>query len=91
MSQSESPFYHLPFMVHTHRLMKGIYRDAGFYLAPVPTYPSGSWSFLMGSKKQDISLPVYRGQAGLPTRYYDKNIHTASFSLPRFLAEALDG
>ena len=91
VSQSESPFFHLPFLVDTHRLTKSVFPGAGFYLAPVPTYPSGSWSFLMGTKEEDISLPVYRGEAGLPTRYYDRGVHMAGFSLPRFLAEALEG
>jgi spermidine synthase len=87
--QSESPFHHLPFMVDIHTLMKRIYPKAAYYLAPVPTYPSGTWSFLMGSKAGETALPVCRDHAKMPTEYYSPQIHMASFALPRFIAEAL--
>ena len=87
--QSESPFYHLPFMVDIHKRMDGIYPKVGFYLAAVPTYPSGNWSFLMGSRAGETSLPQCRDYAQLQTKYYDRHIHLASFALPRYLAEAL--
>jgi spermidine synthase len=89
VSQSESPFHHLPFMVEIHRRIQGVYPAAAFYLAPVPTYPSGSWSFLMGSKAEQPPLPYCRDHVELLTKYYDRHVHLASFTLPRFLAEAL--
>lgn len=91
VSQSESPFYHLPFMVDIHRVMSRIYPGVGFYLAAVPTYPSGNWSFLMGVKAEGVSLPVCRDHVNLSTRYYDRRIHLGSFAIPRFLSEALEG
>ena len=87
--QSESPFHHLPFMVGIHRLMGRVFPRTGFYLAPVPTYPSGTWSFLMGSKASDTDLPVCREHGEIPSKYYSPHIHRASFTLPRFLNEAL--
>jgi spermidine synthase len=89
-SQSESPFYHLPFMVDLRRRIKGDFARTAFYLASVTTYPSGNWSFLMGTK-DDRHLPYRRGKFDLSTRYYTPQIHLASFALPRFLAEALEG
>jgi spermidine synthase len=89
VSQSESPFYHLSFMVDVYKLMNRVYPKAGFYLAPVPTYPSGFWSFLMGSKSGNKPLSSCRQQSDLATRYYDHQVHLASFALPRFLTEAL--
>ena len=87
--QSESPFHHLPFMVDIHRLMGRVFPRTGFYLAPVPTYPSGTWSFLMGSKAADTDLPVCREHGGMSTEYYSPQVHLASFTLPRFLSEQL--
>ena len=87
--QSESPFYHLPFMVDIFGRMDGIYPLVGFYLAAIPTYPSGNWSFLMGSRTAETTFPQCREHAQLQTKYYDRHIHLASFALPRFLAEAL--
>ena len=89
VSQSESPFYHMPFMVKMHELMERIYPMVGFYLAAVPTYPSGNWSFLMGSKAEGISLSQFRDNDELSTKYYDSKIHTACFALPRYLTKAL--
>ena len=91
VTQSESPFYHLSFMVDVHRRLKAVFPEKGFYLAPVPTYPSGSWSFLIGSKAEGMSFPRCRQNDVLPTRYYNRQIHLAGFTLPRFLAEALEG
>jgi spermidine synthase len=91
VTQSESPFYHMPFMVDIYRKMSGIYPQVGFYFAAVPTYPSGNWSFLMGSRAGNTSLPECRDHVDLPTKYYDRQIHLASFAVPRFLAEALAG
>ena len=87
--QSESPFYHLPFMVDIFGRMDGIYPLVGFYLAAIPTYPSGNWSFLMGSRAAETTFPQCREHAQMQTKYYDRHIHLASFALPRFLAEAL--
>jgi len=89
VTQSESPFYHLPFMVKMHGLMEGVYPRVGFYLAAVPTYPSGTWSFLMGCKADGKPLPQWRENPEVDTRYYAGRVHAASFALPRYLAEAI--
>jgi len=87
-SQSESPFYHLPFLVQVKERIEGIFSRTGFYLAPVVSYPSGNWSFLIGTRDSG-ALPVCRVRPDMPTRYYSREIHQSSFSLPRFLTEAL--
>lgn len=87
-SQSESPFYHLPFMVDVSGRIDGIFSQAEFYLASVTTYPGGNWSFLMGTR-DILTLPFRREDFDIPTRYYTPELHLASFALPRFLNEAL--
>jgi spermidine synthase len=89
VSQSESPFYHLPFMVQVHMHIQEIYPACAFYLAPVTTYPGGNWSFLMGTKGETV-LPSYVGRGDVWTRYYNEGIHLSSFALPRFVMEALE-
>ena len=88
--QSESPFYHLPFIKDVHLRAHGVFAQARFYLAPVTTYPGGNWSFLMGSRGA-APLPLCRPDPDIPTRYYTSQVHLASFALPRFLEEALRG
>ena len=89
VTQSESPFYHLPFMVDVRGRIEGIYAQTAFYLAAVTTYPGGTWSFLMGCKDRERPLAGYEGEGDLDTRYYTPEIHNASFALPRFLERAL--
>lgn len=94
-AQTESPFVN-------HELIRRVYRDissifplAGLYLAPVPTYPSGSWSFTIGSKQYDPLLPLRaEGTGGAEDlagelRYYNAGVHRAAFQLPNFLRELL--
>lgn len=90
VTQSESPFQHLSFMVDTHRCMGGVFPRRSFYLAPVPTYPGGTWSFLLACKVDSGSFPRCRECGDLPTRYYNHGIHMACFEIPRFLEEALN-
>ena len=87
-SQTESPFYHLPFMVDVSRRLRSVYQSARFYFAPVTTYPGGNWSFALGVTGSEAE-PRLEDGAGLHTRYYSPEIHSACFARPRFLAEAL--
>ena len=53
------------------------------YTAAVPTYPSGLWSFVLGSKANE-PLKFDEGRAEkLETCYYSPEIHRAAFVLPR--------
>lgn len=93
--QSESPVYHLPFMAELYSRTRRLFGWSRFYLAPVTTYPGGSWSFLMarqgeGPAGPGTAAPAEPGSRGLKTRYYNAAIHQACFALPSFLAEALE-
>ncbi|MDI6890385.1 MAG: polyamine aminopropyltransferase [Thermodesulfovibrionales bacterium] len=87
VSQTESPFLHTDFIVKTNRTLSAIFPIVRLYLAPIPTYPSGLWSFTVGSKKYDPSVPSRKG--AIATKYYTPEIHKASFVLPRFLEDAI--
>jgi spermidine synthase len=62
------------------------------YLAPVPSYPSGLWSFVFCSKKYD---PIVDNRCAdlrrlnLNTRYYNEAIHQAAFAIPHFIQELI--
>lgn len=85
--QTESPFLHRDFIVKTNKTLSAIFPVVRICLAPIPTYPSGLWSFTVGSKKYDPSAPS-RNEA-IATKYYTPEIHKASFVLPRFLEDAI--
>lgn len=87
VTQSESPFLHLQLIRDIKRAMEKVFPLCSIYTAPVPTYPSGYWSFTAGSKKYDPSIPLRTPD--FETRYYTPEIHRASFVLPNFLKNAI--
>lgn len=87
VSQTESPFLHMDFIAEVNRLLSTIFPIVRLYLAPMPSYPGGLWSFTIGSKNYDPSIPLRKET--IATRYYTPDIHRASFVLPRFLEDAI--
>lgn len=63
------------------------------YLATVPTYPGGLWSFTFCSASRD---PMAEAPEELPDslkaqlRYYDSAVHRAAFALPLFVRRLLE-
>jgi spermidine synthase len=66
------------------------------YLAYIPTYPTGMWSFSFCSKGTHHPLKDLRaGDAdefviNQELNYYSKEIHRSAFVLPRFVKNLLD-
>ncbi|MEW6182246.1 MAG: polyamine aminopropyltransferase [Bacillota bacterium] len=89
VAQTESPLFNLDFIERIYNDLKGIYPIVRTYLAVVPSYPGGLWSFTMGSKKYDPLTVDLDKIPGLSYRYYNREIHRASFALPQFLKEKL--
>jgi spermidine synthase len=97
ITQSESP----RFNITVFREIYGLYRKifgadrSHCYLAYIPTYPSGMWSFSYNSKgtiHPIESLDRNRAKAFSTRhnlRYYNDNLHLAAFVLPRFVQEIL--
>ncbi|MDP4090669.1 MAG: polyamine aminopropyltransferase [Bacillota bacterium] len=90
IAQTETPFY-LP------EVVKKVFRDARevfpvtkLFMAAIPTYPGGFWSFTIGSKKFDPQNADLNGRIELPMKYYTKNLHKACFTLPKYIEELID-
>ncbi len=89
VEQTESPFFNRDLISRLHQDISGTFPLTRLFLANVPTYPGGLWSFTMGSKKYD---PLDVDVADLPkmnTRYYSPAIHRTCFVLPPFVKELL--
>jgi spermidine synthase len=86
-AQTESPFVNGDLIARVYSKISSLFPITGLYLAPVPTYPSGSWSFTIGSKNYDPLAARNVGLEGL--RYYNTGMHQAAFQLPNFLQELL--
>ncbi|ADC69766.1 spermidine synthase [Methanocaldococcus sp. FS406-22] len=95
VQQSESPLYNLDLIQNICRYLK----DAGFkiimpYTYPMPTYPSGFWSFTLASKKYNpLEVDEERIKEALKdieTKYYDEEVHKGIFlASPKFLKDAV--
>lgn len=90
VAQTESPFANQEIVRKSFAGISQNFPIAELYLAVVPTYPGGLWSFTMGSKKvHPLEADLTRAN-GLETRYYNADIHTAAFKLPNFVRKLLE-
>ncbi|NPV54433.1 MAG: polyamine aminopropyltransferase [Firmicutes bacterium] len=92
VAQTESPFLNQSLIRQVYADISRAFPIAKLYLAPVPTYPSGLWSFTAGSRVYDPAEPRDPGggrSARLETRYYTPDVHRAAFMLPAFVGELL--
>jgi spermidine synthase len=90
--QCENPFFQMDVMKSMYGIFRKIFPVVRFYLAPIPTYPSGFWAFLMGSKEYD-PMTNFQTEAwnncGFRTRFYNQEIHFASMAIPQYLKDEL--
>lgn len=98
ITQSESPRYNVNVFKDIYSTYRGIFgQDKVFcYLAHIPTYPTGMWSFSF-SVKGDLNPRNFNVEASKAfsekhnLRYYTEEMHQAAFALPRFVKELLEG
>lgn len=86
VAQTESPFKDPELIRRVHEDVGSLFAQTHLYLAYIPTYPTGMWSFTMGSKKYN-PLQAADELRVKDTRYYTPAIHKAAFALPRFVEE----
>lgn len=87
VAQTESPFYNADLIRDTNRALRAVFPLVRLYLAFIPTYPSGMWSFTIASKVHD-PLQVDPGRfPDLSTRYFTPAVFRGAFCLPRFVEE----
>jgi len=85
--QSESPVFYQETFISIQRNMAAVFPKVSVYLAPVPTYVSGPWSFTVGSKKFNPANLVESREDFKELKYYDEEIHRNAFALPRFIRD----
>lgn len=90
VAQTESPFFHGELIRSVYRDVSSLFAITRLYLASIPTYPSGLWSFTIGSKRYDpTAIADETRTRELATRYYSTKVHEGAFLLPRFAEELL--
>jgi spermidine synthase len=87
MAQTDNPWFKPELITNVFKDVKEIFPITRLYTANIPTYPSGLWTFTIGSKKFDpLEVPQDRFHE-LDTKYYTKELHHAAFVLPKFVSD----
>jgi spermidine synthase len=98
VTQNGVPFVQPAELVGSVRHFRGLFADAGCYIAAIPTYVGGHMA--MGWATDDKRLRVvplatltarYARAGRLATRYWTPEVHKAAFALPRFIVDHLAG
>lgn len=90
VAQTESPFFNRNLIPGLYKDIAGIFPVTRLYLAVIPTYPGGLWTFTMGSKKYDPLKSDISKIPPMDTKYYSPAIHQTCFVLPPFVKELLE-
>ncbi len=95
VNQHESPFYRedARAMRGSHKRILSVFPVSRVYQAHIPTYPSGHWLFGFASRGlhpvRDLKAGAWKA-LGIPTRYYNVNLHRGAFCLPNYVQEELE-
>jgi len=87
VAQTESPWFNQELIRRVFKDINSIFPITRLYTVSIPTYPSGLWSFTIGSKKYDPLEVSEEGIIDLNTKYYTKQIHKSIFQLPKFVED----
>ncbi len=87
VAQTDNPWFKADLIQQVNKDVKEIFPLVRVYTANIPTYPSGLWTFTLGSKKHD---PLEIDETKIPeidTKYYSPRLHKAAFALPKFVED----
>ncbi|WDH98857.1 polyamine aminopropyltransferase [Paenibacillus urinalis] len=89
VAQTDNPWFKADLIQSVNKDVKEVFPIVRVYGANIPTYPSGLWTFTMGSKKYD---PLEVDETAIPeidTKYYTPRLHKAAFVLPKFVEDLI--
>lgn len=89
IAQTETPFYLPDVVKRVYDDAKAVFPVTRLFMAAIPTYPSGFWSFTVGSKKHDPKTIDLSNTIDIDTNYYTKELHKACFVLPKFIEDII--
>jgi len=97
VAQNGVPFHQMDELCATHRHLRGLFADTSFYSVAVPSYIGGIMAFAWASDTPGLREPDREvltrrfDEAGISCRYYNPGIHQASFALPEYILQAMQG
>ena len=86
VTQSEGMFFDRETIRKLFAFNRNIFPILYYYFTMVPTYPSGTIGFSFCSKKHHPIKDIYTKNR-ITTKYYTRDIHKASFILPKFMED----
>ncbi|MDQ0818754.1 spermidine synthase [Bacillus pumilus] len=89
VAQTDNPWFTPELITNVQRDVKEIFPITKLYTANIPTYPSGLWTFTIGSKKYDPLAVEDSRFFDIETKYYTKELHKAAFVLPKFVSDLI--
>ena len=93
VTQTESPFddAYKSSILKARRVLGQLFGQTHVYLAHIPTYPMGTWSFTMATEKLHPIDDLDPGRINKriepfveDLRYYNARVHLGAFALPNF-------
>jgi spermidine synthase len=87
VAQTDNPWFKADLIQKVNKDVSEIFPITRLYIANIPTYPSGMWTFTMGSKKYDPLEANTDAQPEIQTKYYTPKLHKAAFVLPKFVED----
>ena len=97
VTQNGVPFFQPAELASTMRIFGRLFADATCYLGVVPTYIGGFMAFGWGTDDEAlraVPLAILHHRftaAAFETHYYTPELHLASFALPRFILDIVEG
>jgi len=93
-TQAENQWLHLPLITKLKKDCKEVFPVVEYAYTTIPTYPSGQIGFMVCCKdpSRNVKEPVRSWSSEEEEKlckYYNKEIHRASFILPTFARKAL--
>jgi len=89
IAQTETPFFLPETVKKVFKDAKNIFKVTKLFMAAIPTYPGGYWSFTIGSKKYDPEKVDISSIPNIDTKYYTPELHKACFVLPRYIQDII--
>ncbi|WP_028784147.1 polyamine aminopropyltransferase [Thalassobacillus devorans] len=87
VAQTDNPWFKADLIRQVYSDVKETFPITRVYTANIPTYPSGLWTFTIGSKQYDPLEVQEERFHDMETKYYTKELHKAAFALPKFVKD----
>ena len=93
-AQSESPWFGKDVLARIHRNISGGFKYRKSYVAPIPTYPRGSWSWTVAAQTPIDPAKFDQQRFAIvenSLEYLSRDLMTGAFALPRFFSDKIEG